>query len=141
MTRTAWVLLLAATISGGASAQTPEPPPPASFAPPLPMANTPSDPALSVAQVRLTSGQRVSKLLGAAVMDEKGEKLGTVDDLILGQDERPTLIVMQAGGLLGVGGRLIALPFSGVQVQGNAVVLPGMSKEAAAAAPAFSYGN
>jgi sporulation protein YlmC with PRC-barrel domain len=85
---------------------------------------------------------RASKFIGQTVRNGKGEKIGTVDDLILNQGDRILYAVISVGGFLGVGDRLVAVPFEELRfgskdVEG--VIAYGMSKEALAAMPAFTY--
>ena len=85
---------------------------------------------------------RASKLIGQAVRNGKGEKIGTVDDLILNQGDRILFAVISVGGFLGVGDRLVAVPFDELKfgskdVEG--VVVYGLSKEELETVPAFAY--
>ena len=85
---------------------------------------------------------RASKLIGQAVRNGKGEEIGTVDDLVLNQGDRILFAVISVGGFLGVGDRLVAVPFEELKfgskdVEG--VIAYGMSKETLAAMPAFTY--
>ena len=99
-------------------------------------------PDLSVASVTMTGGVRVSKLIGASVYGDGAVLLGTVDDLIMDADHKVALVVVAVGGLLGVGGRLVALPITQLQTGGDGkLVLPGSTKETLAAMPIFTYGG
>jgi len=55
-------------------------------------------------------GYRTSQLVGRDVVNDKNERIGTIDDIIIGCD-RVLYAVLQVGGFLGVGGRLVAVPF------------------------------
>ena len=66
-------------------------------------------PALPQAGVQLikvdlsvvAKGYRMSKLIGAAVINDKNEKIGTVDDVIAGKDKKLlNFSVLQLGGFL-----------------------------------------
>jgi sporulation protein YlmC with PRC-barrel domain len=85
-------------------------------------------------------GYRTSKLLGQTVVNEKNEKIGTLDDIILGQDRR-MYGVLQVGGFLGIGKRLIAVPFDSLTISdaGKKVQLPGASKEELKKLTEFKY--
>ena len=50
------------------------------------------------------------RLLGADVYDARGENIGTVDDVVLGGDERITEVIVDVGGFLGIGAHTVALP-------------------------------
>ncbi|MDB5610025.1 MAG: hypothetical protein JWP25_6925 [Bradyrhizobium sp.] len=55
----------------------------------------------------VSQGYRLSKLIGSSVINDKNEKIGTIDDLIADKDKKQLqFAVLQVGGFLGVGGRL-----------------------------------
>ena len=74
---------------------------PGSAQTPADQANPSSQPPLvAVSQVKLTSGLRASKLVGAAVFNDGNQQIGTIDDLILDDNAKAGLVVMQVGGFL-----------------------------------------
>jgi hypothetical protein len=90
--------------------------------------------------VAVADGYRASKPRGTAVVNQKNEKIGTLDDLIVGKD-RVLFAIIQVGGFLGLGSRLIAVPYSSLQItdDGNRSVLPGAAKEQLKNLPEFKY--
>ncbi len=54
---------------------------------------------------------RASKLVGSNVYNQLGEVIGSVDDLMLGSDGKVDQAVLSVGGFLGIGGKLVAVPF------------------------------
>ena len=90
--------------------------------------------------VAVADGYRASKLRGATVVNTKNEKIGELDDLIVGKD-RVLFGIIQVGGFLGIGSRLIAVPYSSLQIseEGKRIVLPGASKEHVKDLPEFKY--
>jgi PRC-barrel domain len=52
--------------------------------------------------VAVADGHRASKLRGATVVNSKNEKIGELDDLIVGKD-RVLFGIIQVGGFLGIG--------------------------------------
>ncbi len=84
---------------------------------------------------------RASKLIGASVVNDKDEKIGNVDDLIVTPTDRVLFAVISVGGFLGINGRLVVVSYSSLTVddKGRKVVLPGASKEALSKLPAFHY--
>jgi len=90
--------------------------------------------------VAVADGYRASKLRGATVVNSKNEKVGELDDLIVGKD-RVLFGIVQVGGFLGLGSRLIAVPYSSLQIseEGKRIVLPGASKEHVKDLPEFKY--
>jgi len=83
---------------------------------------------------------RASKLIGSSVYNDKGEKIGTVDDLIVTAGAIEPTVVVSVGGFLGVGEKLAAEPLSHVKLgKGDKMMMPGATKEALAAKPSFNY--
>jgi len=89
---------------------------------------------------------RASKLIGSSVYNDRDEKIGSVDDVILGKDNRADAVVMSVGGFLGMGNRLVAVPYTQLKLgdtkhasSDNRVVMPGASKESLKAMPEFHY--
>lgn len=119
------------------------PPPPAPSSPPSPpptgVVATTNNPNLAVATLRLENGARASKIIGAAVQNEQNERVGKVDDLIVAPDDRITMAIVSVGGFLGVGEKLVAVPWQQLRAEGDHLVLPGASKDTMGAAPGFRY--
>ena len=89
---------------------------------------------------RLALGPRASKLVGAAVINNKDERIGTIDDLVVNTDDRVTYAVISVGGFLGMGSKLVAVPFHTLQtVKEERLMLPGATKEALKDLPEFKY--
>ncbi|SDR63484.1 PRC-barrel domain-containing protein [Rhizobiales bacterium GAS113] len=78
----------------------------------------------------VAKGYRASKLIGTAVRNDKNEKIGKIDDIIV--DHKNVLFaVLQVGGFLGIGGHLVAVPYDSLVLDemGHKIQLPGASKE------------
>jgi hypothetical protein len=90
--------------------------------------------------IKVADGYRASKLRGTTVTNPKNEKIGDLDDLIIGQD-RVLFAIIQAGGFLGIGSHLIAVPYTSLQINedGSRIVLPGATKEQVKGLPEFKY--
>ena len=93
---------------------------------------------------------RVSQLIGGNVYNERNERIGEVDDILLappGSTATATstsvTAIIQIGGFLGLGGRLVTLPLS--ELRWNAerehLVMPGATRESLGARPAFEYSS
>jgi sporulation protein YlmC with PRC-barrel domain len=87
---------------------------------------------------------RASKFIGETVRNGKGEKIGSVDDLILNRGDKVLYAVLSIGGFLGMGDRLVAVPFEELKfgtkdVEG--VVIYDATKEQLQAQPAFTYAS
>jgi hypothetical protein len=100
-----------------------------------------ADVALVVVDVvAVAQGYRASELQDKAVHNSQNEEVGKLDDLIVGRD-RVLFAIIQVGGFLGIGSRLIAVPYTSLQISPDAkrVVLPGASKEELRRLPEFKY--
>jgi sporulation protein YlmC with PRC-barrel domain len=90
----------------------------------------------------LAEAYRASRMIGTPVLNDKNEKIGTVDDLIVSPNDRVLFAVLSVGGFLGINRRLIAVPYSELKVddEGRKIILPGASKDALSNLPEFRYG-
>jgi len=87
--------------------------------------------------------QGSNELIGMTVKNDQGEELGSVEDLVLTPDRNQvSYLVLSRGGLLGMGEKLFAVPFSAVQIQKGADhVTLSISKEQLEQAPGFNEDN
>ena len=98
------------------------------------------NPNLSVASVRMENGQRAGKIIGAGVYGDANTQIGTVDDLMLTTDNKVALAIVSVGGLIGLGGKLVAVPFGQLQRGSDGkLMLPGATKDSLTAQPNFVY--
>lgn len=100
---------------------------------------TTNNPNLAVASVRLENGSRTSKMVGSAVYIDANDKVGTVDDLIMTEGDKVTVAIVAIGGVLGMGSKLVAVPFGQLRREGDKVMLSGVTKDALNAMPSFVY--
>ena len=63
---------------------------------------------------------RASKLIGSAVYNDHDEKVGSVDDVVLGKDNRADTVVISVGGFLGMGDHYVAVRPSAVKLSYDA---------------------
>jgi hypothetical protein len=107
--------------------------------------SAPTSPDLTVASVKLLGGLRASKLIGSAVYNDQNEKIGSVDDLIVKDGNRIVMAVVSVGGFLGIGNKLVAIPYDQLHLELNKdetkVAMPGASKDRLTAMPTFTYGG
>jgi sporulation protein YlmC with PRC-barrel domain len=90
----------------------------------------------------VAQGYRVSKLTGTNVVNEKNEKIGSIDDLVVARD-RSLFAVLQVGGFLGLGGRLVAVPYESLKIddEGRKIELPGASRDELRKLGEFKYSS
>jgi sporulation protein YlmC with PRC-barrel domain len=147
MTRVAFLGLVSLVLAAGPvlAQQT-------SDSPDKPIATTPSNPSappagpdLTVATVKLQGGFRISKLIGSAVYNDQNEKVGSLDDLIMKDGNRIVMAVVSVGGFLGMGNKLVAVPYDQLHLEVDKdqmkVTMPGANKDALNAMPTFTYGG
>ena len=175
--------LLAFAQTSTAPATTPAVPPAAVIvrpAAPAPMATAPAATAPSAQVATLTSGSavmarpRMSQIIGASVYNDRNEKIGEVEDILLappagaqapmttpsgvtsapasvpaapGQASIVTAVgqgpvaIIQVGGFLGMGGRLVSVSLTDLRWNGSNehIVLPGATVESLRGRPAFEF--
>jgi sporulation protein YlmC with PRC-barrel domain len=66
---------------------------------------------------------RAAELIGKQVTNRMDQRLGTIDDLLLTREGHVSHVVIGVGGFLGIGDKLVAVPFSEIKTQGNALLL------------------
>jgi hypothetical protein len=139
MIRFAILSIMIVAIAGPALAQQSSPTAPAVAT------GAPTNPDLAVASVKLQGGLRAGKLIGSAVYNDQNEKVGSVDDLIVKDGNRIVMAVVSVGGFLGIGNKLVAVPYDQLHVETNKdeikVGMPGASKDSLSAMPTFTYGG
>jgi hypothetical protein len=88
----------------------------------------------------LGKGYRVSRLTGRTVTNDKNEDIGKLDDMIVSQD-RVLFAVLQVGGFLGLGGHLVAVPYSSLVIDdtGTKIQLPGATRDELKKLGEFKY--
>lgn len=91
--------------------------------------------------VAVADGYRFSELKGVDVTNPKGETVGELDDLMIVGKDRVVFAIIEAGGFLGIGSHLIAVPYKSLEISsgGKRIVLPGATKEQVKGAPEFKY--
>jgi sporulation protein YlmC with PRC-barrel domain len=90
--------------------------------------------------VVLTKGWSATKqIIGKDVYNDKNEKVGVVNDLIIAPDKAVSYAIIGAGGFLGMGKHDVAIRVNNFKLVENKITLPGATKEAVKAMPAFEY--
>jgi sporulation protein YlmC with PRC-barrel domain len=59
---------------------------------------------------------RASDLIGATVLDDRGEHVAKVDDVVVSTEDGKLHAVLAIGGFLGFGAKLISMPFDELQI-------------------------
>ena len=70
-------------------------------------------------------------ILGEAVYNSTGEKIGAVEDLIITPEKAVSYAIVGTGGFLGIDRHDVAIPVGQLKLQGDKLVLPGATKRGA----------
>lgn len=146
--------LSVATILGTAAfAQTTTPapgtttPPAATPAPSTNMNNAPATTGSTAASTNLPrveattleKGYRTSKVVGANVVNANNETIGEIDDLIITPGGKEPYAVVSVGGFLGIGDKLVVVPYSQFSMNNERMVLANATKESLTGLPEYTY--
>jgi sporulation protein YlmC with PRC-barrel domain len=98
-------------------------------------------PGISVEELKtIARGWSATKqILGKSVYNDKNDKVGDVDDLIIAPDSSVSYAIIGVGGFLGLGERQVAIPVNRLTHSEGRIVLPGATKDALQAMPSFQY--
>lgn len=98
-------------------------------------------PGISVEELKtIARGWSATKqILGKSVYNDKNDKVGDVDDLIIAPDSSVSYAIIGVGGFLGLGERQVAIPVNRLKHSEGRIVLPGATKDALLAMPSFQY--
>ena len=94
---------------------------------------------VTVDVTKINNGYRASKIIGSNVVNAANEKIGSVDDLLVGRDDSVFYAIVSVGGFLGMGTKLVAVPFETLKIGPDSLVLPGGTKDDLKALPTFEY--
>jgi sporulation protein YlmC with PRC-barrel domain len=85
-------------------------------------------------------GWRASKLVGAAVYNDEGKRIGKIEDMIVSPEGKVSVAVIDVGGFLGIGKHRVAIPVDQFSdIMAKKLVLPKATKETLKALPEFQY--
>jgi hypothetical protein len=85
---------------------------------------------------------RVSKVVGASVYNDQNQSIGSIDDVLMRDDSHKNdMVVLSVGGFLGMGSKLVSVPFDQLKIEGDKVVMPGATKASLEGMPDYHYTN
>lgn len=87
----------------------------------------------------LSNGHRASKIIGSSVVNDANESIGKIDDLLVTADGKAPYAVLSVGGFLGVGSRLVAVPYNNIKIGDDQVTFPAATKDKLNSMPEFHY--
>jgi sporulation protein YlmC with PRC-barrel domain len=79
---------------------------------------------------------RASKVAGLNVYNDNNENVGSINDLLMDKSGTVKAAVISVGGILGVGARLVAVPFDKIKFVNEPVAYTGASNAPAGNRPA-----
>lgn len=94
---------------------------------------------IAVEPMTVSTGYRASKVIGATVVNDQNETVGKIDDLLIRSDDRVLVAIVSVGGFLGIGDRLVAVPYDAVTWRSDKAMLQGASKDRLKTFPEFVY--
>jgi sporulation protein YlmC with PRC-barrel domain len=84
---------------------------------------------------------RLGKIVGAGVYNDQNQSVGSVDDVLMSHNNQATTAVISVGGFLGMGSKLVSVPFDQLKVENDRIVMPGATKASLNGMPAYKYNN
>jgi sporulation protein YlmC with PRC-barrel domain len=84
-------------------------------------------------------GVRADQLIDQVVRNDRGQEIGSVDDLIMSRRGRIKKVILEVGGFLEIGYRLVAIPFRSLQIDKKGDVLYKVTKEQLERHSSFHY--
>ena len=96
---------------------------------------------ISIAEAReVASGWSAKRqILGQPVFNDKDERVGSIDDIIVAPDKAVSYAIINAGGFIGLTKHDVAIPVSQLKLVDNKLILAGASKDALRASPPLEY--
>jgi sporulation protein YlmC with PRC-barrel domain len=79
------------------------------------------------------------QILGQPVFNDKDERIGSIDDIIVAPDKAVSYAIINAGGFIGLTKHDVAIPVSQLKLVDKKLVLAGATKDALKASPPFEY--
>ncbi len=81
----------------------------------------------SATETSFQGNWRASKVVGLNVYNEQNENVGSINDLLMDKSGSIKAAVISVGGFLGMGSRLVALPYEKIKFSNEPVTYTGVS--------------
>ena len=78
-------------------------------------------------------------ILGQAVYNEKNEKIGKVEDIIISPEKSVSNAIIGVGGFLGMGEHYVSIPINEIKIQEKKITMSKATKEELKKMPKFEY--
>jgi sporulation protein YlmC with PRC-barrel domain len=93
--------------------------------------------AMAADQTIRSDELRASKIIGSSVYDNNNEKIGSVQDIILGKGGKVDSVVVDVGTFLGMGGKDVAVHLDQIKTDHDRLTL-SMTKDQLTRAPNYA---
>jgi sporulation protein YlmC with PRC-barrel domain len=80
---------------------------------------------------------RAEELIGKSVYSSAGDRVGEIDEIVVNRSNRATGAVVGVGGFVGIGEKKVVVPLDRMQMQGDRIVAPGLTKDGVTAMNAY----
>ena len=85
---------------------------------------------------------RTSKVVGASVYNDQNQSIGSIDDVLMSDsNHKADTVVLSVGGFLGMGSKLVSVPFEQLKIENDKIVMPGATKASLEGMPDYHYTN
>jgi hypothetical protein len=85
---------------------------------------------------------RASKVVGASVYNDQNQLIGSIDDVLMSDSShKADTAVISVGGFLGMGSKLVSVPFDQLRIENDRIVMPGATKASLEGMPDYHYTN
>jgi hypothetical protein len=73
---------------------------------------------------------------------DQNQSIGSIDDVLMRDDNHKNdMVVLSVGGFLGMGSKLVSVPFDQLKIENDKVVKPGATKASLEGMPDYHYTN
>ncbi|MFC4353123.1 PRC-barrel domain-containing protein [Fodinicurvata halophila] len=79
--------------------------------------------------VMLSNGMDPEEVVGAAIVNSEGDEVARVEDLLADQSGEAVAVLAEAGGILGIGAKQIAIPLSELSAGENGQLASSLTEE------------
>ena len=97
--------------------------------------------AFAADQTSYQGNWRASKVIGLSVYNHNNKDIGSISDILMDKSGNAKAAVISVGGFLGVGARLIAVPFNKVKFSEEPVVTTSASNGTAGGSSSSTTGS
>jgi sporulation protein YlmC with PRC-barrel domain len=93
------------------------------------------------AKLKYRVDEDAAKMIGQDVVNQEGDKIGTIDNILITDTDNVEYAIVSVGGFLGIGEKLVAVPKINLQFnkEKDNVLLKNVTKEQLESAPEFDY--